>query len=157
MNWFKLVGTTKDPVPPDWEHEDPGMFTRLHFPRNKRPNKLSNGERIVVYAVRHGLLIATQTVESTAPASRERKGAPGSPEHRWPWEIWVKTHAYCSPLASAPALREVAPDFADRHSNKFRDGSHWPITDAEYLQLAGAIEANGRFYESSSGAPPNAT
>ncbi|MFZ1154673.1 MAG: hypothetical protein WAN93_07200, partial [Solirubrobacteraceae bacterium] len=58
--------------------------------------------------------------------------------------IKVRTHCFCSPPTSAPKLRGVAPDFAERHAKRFRDGSHWRITDAEYEQLAAAIEQDER-------------
>jgi len=146
MIWFKLVGAVDRPVPPDWEHDRPELFTKIHFPRNKRPNKLSNGERIILYAVGTRVLIATQTVYDTYSASKERKGPPGSPEDRWPWEIAVTTDYYCSPLDEAPKLREVSSNFADRYIGKFREGSHWRIDPDEYDTLAAAIEACGRQY-----------
>lgn len=151
MNWFKLVGSTESPVGKNWAEEEPWIFTKVHFPRNKRPNKISNGELIVIYAVASKVLLATQTVVSTAPASKERKGTPGTDEHRWPWEIWVHTHYYCSPLEDAPVLREVAPEFAERHAKKFREGSHWPIEDSEYAQLATAVQECGRPYNVDTG------
>jgi hypothetical protein len=144
--WFKLIGSTEDPVKDDWEHEEPGIFTKMHFPRNKRPVKISNDELVIVYAVKSMRLIATQKVVDTKPASKERKGEAGTDEHRWPWEIIVGTDHYCSPLATAPELREVAPDFKANYASYFREGSHWEIADSEYDQLAAAITAAGRSY-----------
>lgn len=147
MIWFKLLGAVDDPVRPYWDIETPEIFTKIHFPRNKRPSKMSNGERIIAYAVGSQVLIATQTVESTHYLANERKGPPGSAEYRWPWEIAVKTHYYCSPLEDAPELREVAPEFAERYTSKFRRASHWEIDEAEYKKLATAIEATGRRFQ----------
>jgi hypothetical protein len=144
MIWFKLVGATEEPVPPNWEIERPDIFSKLHFPRNKPPSKVSNGESIIVYAVGSQVLIATQTVQRSP--GRRRSGPPGSRAYRWPWEIDVKTHHFCSPLKDAPKLREVAPDFAKRYAGKFREGSHWEIDEPEYAELAGTIEAAGRPY-----------
>jgi hypothetical protein len=143
MKWFKLVGATEEPIKEDWEHKEPQLFSKLQFPWNKRPRDFSNGEPIIVYAVGDRVLIATQTVEGP-PKLAERRGSVGSPEHRWPHSIPVVTHYYCSPLKSAPKLREVAPDFAKRYAGKFREGSHWRIDDAEYAELAAAIEEEGR-------------
>jgi len=144
MIWFKLVGATEEPVPPNWEIERRDIFTKLNFPRTKPPNKVSNGEPIIVYAVGSRVLIATQIVQRSS--GRKRSGPPGSREYRWPWEIEVKTHHFCSPLKDAPKLREVAPDFAKRYAGKFWEGSHWEIDEPEYAELAAAIEAAGRPY-----------
>jgi len=146
MIWFKLVGAIDDPVDENWAEVSQEIFTEIHFPRNKRPNKLSNGERVILYAVGTKVLIATQTVASTLPASRERQGLPGSPEYRWPWRIDVETHHFCSPLEDAPKLRSVSPEFAERYAGKFWEGSHWEIDEPEYAELAAAIEAAGRPY-----------
>lgn len=147
MIWFKLVGAVDDPVDENWAEVSKEIFTEIHFPRNKRPNKLSNGEGVILYAVGTKVLIATQTVASTLPASRERKGLPGSPEYRWPWQIDVETHHFCSPLKDAPKLREVAPEFARRYAGKFWEGSHWEIDEPEYKKLAAEIEAAGRPFQ----------
>jgi len=143
MIWFKLVGATDKPVPPNWAEERPDIFTEIHFPWNKPPTDVSNGERMIVYAVGSRVLIATQTVDGP-PRIVPRRGPVGSNEYRWPHSVTVKTHSYCSPLSSAPKLREVAPDFAERYATKFREGSHWRIEDDEYAELAAAIEAAGR-------------
>ena len=71
----KLVGAIDDPVDENWAEVNQGIFTEIHFPRNKRPNKLSNGERVILYAVGTKVLLATQTVASTLPASRDAKGS----------------------------------------------------------------------------------
>src|ERR1700691_5153547 len=133
MNWFKLVGSTESPVDEDWERTEPGNFTEIHFPWNKPPTRISSHDRIILYAV-GGRLMATQTVDGP-PRIMPRRGAVGSQENRWPHLVEVRTHYFCSPLRSAPELRRVAPDFAENHSKRFRDGSHWRITDAEYEQL----------------------
>ncbi|MGH2864927.1 MAG: hypothetical protein ACRDJX_06720 [Solirubrobacteraceae bacterium] len=59
------------------------------------------------------MLIATQTADGP-PYIAPKRGPAGLPEYRWPHSITVKTDYYCSPLASAPKLREVVPDFAKR-------------------------------------------
>jgi hypothetical protein len=145
VKWFKLVGATDDPVHEDWEHVEPGIFTRLHFALTKPPNRLSNGEPIIIYTVVSGALIATQTVDGPTPPTK-RSDQADARVRRWPWEIVVETHHYCSPLKSAPKLREVAPDFAKKYAALFREGSHWQIDDDEYQRLAAAIEAAGRPY-----------
>jgi hypothetical protein len=151
MKWFKLLGSTEDPVKEDWEHDEPWIFTKMHFARTKRPTRISNNEQIIAYAVVSMTLIATQTVVATKPASKERKGPAGSDEDRWPWEIDVTTQFYCSPLKTAPKLRDVAPEIAERYAKLFRDGSHWPLDDFEYDKLAAAIEAAGRPYPPAAG------
>jgi hypothetical protein len=145
MVWFKLVGTSKEPVPPKWAVERPDLFCEIRFPWNKPPRDLSNGEQIIVYAVGTRVLIASQTIDGP-PRLRPRRGPIGSPQNRWPHSISVKTEFYCSPLSSAPVLREVAPDFTHRYASRFRDGSHWRIEHDEYALLAAAIEASGRSY-----------
>jgi hypothetical protein len=100
-------------------------------------------DRIVLYTAGSTALIATQT---GPPSIRPRRGAPGSRDNRWPHAIRVKTHFFCSPLSSAPLLRDVAPEVADKYAKRFRNGSHWKITDNEYEPLARAIEAAGRPY-----------
>jgi hypothetical protein len=147
VNWFKLVGATDSPVDENWEHTEPGNFTVIHFPWNKPPTKVCSPDRIILYAV-GGRLMATQTVDGP-PRIEPRRGPAGSPENRWPHSIQVRTHRFCSPLSSAPELRKVAPDFAEHHSKRFRDGSHWQISDAEYEQLAATIDEVGRPYSNS--------
>jgi hypothetical protein len=142
MNWFKLVGATDSPVDDDWEHTEPWNFTQIHFPWNKPPTRISSPDRIILYAV-GGRLMATQTVDSP-PRIEPRRGPAGSPENRWPHSIKVRTHFFCTPLNEAPELRIVAADFAARYSSRFRDGSHWRISDVEYEQLAAIIDKAGR-------------
>jgi hypothetical protein len=146
MNWFKLVGSTEDRLAEDWAHEEAGNFTEVRFPWNKPPNLWSPG-RLILYAVGSTALVATQSVDGP-PSIRPRRGPAGSRDYRWPHAIKVKTHYYCSPLATAPLLRTVAPDFADKYAKRFRNGSHWQITDEEYEQLAAAIEEAGQRYQS---------
>lgn len=146
MIWFKLVGATDKPVPPNWEVERPALFTEVHFPWNKPPTDVSNGERIILYAVGSRVLIATQIVDGP-PTIAPRRGPVGSDAYRWPHSIDVRTLDYCSPLRNAPKLREIAPEFADRYAGKFREGSHWRIEDAEYAQLAAAIKTAGRTFQ----------
>lgn len=145
MIWFKMVGATEKPVPSDWERERRELLTEIYFPRNKPPSSISNGERIILYAVGSRVLIATQNAVKALP--KQRDGDPNSDEYRWPWGLVVRTHYYCSPIASAPKLREVAPDFDERYSKNFWEGSHWKIDEPEYEKLAAAIEAAGRPYE----------
>jgi hypothetical protein len=149
MNWFKLVGATGDPAAEDWEHEEPDNFTEIRFPWNKPPTDVWSPGRIVLYAVERGVLMATQTIDG-APSINQRRGPTGSLTNRWPHTIKVKTHRYCSPLTSAPELRTVAPEFAEKYSKRFRQGSHWRITDDEYQQLAAAVERAGRPYRGES-------
>jgi hypothetical protein len=98
---------------------------------------------MIVYAVGSRVLIANQTVDGP-PRLMPRRGPAGSPQNRWPHSVSVKTDFYCSPLSGAPALREVAPDFARQYAGRFRDGSHWRIDAAEYELLAGAIKTSGQ-------------
>jgi hypothetical protein len=42
MIWFKLLGAVDDPVRQYWDIETPEIFSKIHFPRNKRPSKMSN-------------------------------------------------------------------------------------------------------------------
>lgn len=147
MIWFKLVGTSEEPVPPDWAVERPDLFREIRFPWNKPPRDLSNGEPIIVYAVGSRVLIANQTVDGP-PRLMPRRGPIGSPENRWPHSVSVKTDFFCSPLSSAPVLREVAPDFARRYASRFRDGSHWRIEVEEYELLAAAIKTSSHPYAS---------
>lgn len=55
----------------------------------------------------------------------------------------MKTHYFCSPVSTAPPLREAAPEIADKYAKLFRNGSDWQITDEEYERLAAAIESHG--------------
>lgn len=146
MNWLKLVGATDNPISEDWEHEDPHNFTEIRFPWNKPPSKVWAPGRVILYAVGSTALIATQSIDGP-PHMNPRRGPAGSRDNRWPHAIRVKTHFYCSPLSSAPLLREVAPEIADRYAKLFRNGSHWPITDQEFEKLAAAVEANGRRFQ----------
>ncbi|MEK6273166.1 MAG: hypothetical protein AABM42_11045 [Actinomycetota bacterium] len=61
-NWFKLVGSTEDPVPEDWEDDGPEMFTEVRFPWNKPPRDIWAPGRLILYAVGWRVLVATQTV-----------------------------------------------------------------------------------------------
>ena len=147
MIWFKLVGTSENPVPPDWAVERSDLFREIRFPWNKPPRDLSNGEPIIVYAVGSRVLIASQTVDGP-PRLLPRRGPIGSPQNRWPHSVSVETEFYCSPLSRAPVLREVAPNFARRYASRFRDGSHWRIEADEYELLAAAIKIKRRPYSS---------
>lgn len=144
-NWFKLVGSTEDPVAEDWEHEGPEMFTEVRFPWNKGPKDIWAPGRLILYAVGSRVLVAVQTVDGP-PQFNPRRGPPGSTTNRWPHTIRVRTHYYCSPLSSAPQLRDVSPEFADRYAKRFREGSHWKISDDEYEPLEAAIKKAGREY-----------
>ena len=143
MNWLKLIGATDKPLPEDWEHDAAHNFTELRFPWNKPPSDIWAPGRIVLYAVGSTALIATQSVDGP-PHINPRRGPAGSRDNRWPHSIKVKTHSFCSPLSSAPLLREVAPEIADKYAKRFRNGSHWRITDEEYEKVAAAIERHGR-------------
>jgi hypothetical protein len=65
---------------------------------------------------------------------------------RYP-SLWPAQRRRCSRL-SAPKLRDVYPEFADKYSHLFRNGSHWRITDAEFDKLADGIRQAGRRYSS---------
>jgi hypothetical protein len=147
VNWFKLVGATESQVADDWDQKEPHNFTMVYFPWNKPPRHVCRSDRIVLYAVGAGALMATQIVDAP-PRLKQRRGPIRSSENRWPHSIEVRTLRYCSPLATAPKLREAALDFAKHYSKRFRNGSHWQITDEEYEQLAAAIDASGRVYRS---------
>ena len=73
MNWFKLVGSTEDPVAEDWAHDDAQNFTEIRFPWNKPPDLWSPG-RIILYAVGSRALIATQT----SRRSTQHQAPPGA-------------------------------------------------------------------------------
>jgi hypothetical protein len=143
MNLFKMIGATEDQVVEDWEHKESHIFMEIRFPWNKPPTEVWSPGRVIVYAVGSGALIATQIVDGP-PSIKPRRGPAGSRDDRWPHEIKVKTLYYCSPLSTAPMLREVSPKFADKYRKRFRNGSHWQITDEEYQVLADAIEGAGR-------------
>jgi hypothetical protein len=145
VNWFKLVGATEDPVGEDWERTDSDNFIEIRFPWNKPPTQVCLHDRVILYAVGAGVLMAAQRVVGE-PGINPRRGPKGSLDDRWPHTIQVETGDYCSPLASAPKLREVAPDFAERYAKRFRNGSHWRIDDSEYEHLALAIKQTGRRY-----------
>jgi hypothetical protein len=145
MNWFKLIGATDSQLAEDWAVDESINFTEIWFPWSKPPKMISKPDRIILYAVGHGLLVAEQTVDGP-PQLRPRRGPVGSPENRWPHRISVRTHYFCSPLSTAPKLRDVAPAFAQRHAKKFRNGSHWRISDAEYEELAMTIREHGQPY-----------
>ena len=149
MNWFKLVGTTDSPVDDDWGRKEPENFSMIYFPWNKPPKEVCSSDRIILYAVGDRVLMATQTVDGP-PYLGPRRGPVGSPRYRWPHSIKVRTDYYCSPLSTAPKLREVAPDFAAKHSKRFRNGSHWRIEDDEYEQLARVVTMAGRPYRADS-------
>ena len=152
MNWFKLVGAIGDKVAEDWEHEEPENFVEIRFPWNKPPTQVCRHDRVILYAVEHGALMATQRVVGW-PGIKPRRGPNGSLENRWPHTIEVETLHFCSPISSAPKLREVAAGFADRYARRFWNGSHWRISDEDYETLAAAIEAAGHPYAAPALAP----
>jgi hypothetical protein len=143
MNWFKLVGATGHQVAEDWEHDDAENFVSIRFPWSKPPSRICLHDRVVLYAVGDGVLMATQRVIGE-PGIKPRRGPKGSQDDRWPHTLDVETLFYCSPLSTAPKLRDVAPDVADKYEKKFWNGSHWRITDEEYEQLAHIVEEAGR-------------
>lgn len=144
MNWFKLIGSTDNQVAENWADEEAHNLTEIRFPWNKPPDLWTPG-RVILYAVGSTALIAAQSIDGP-PSKRSRRGPPGSDDDRWPHRIKVKTHYYCSPLSTAPRLRQVAPEFADKYAKLFRNGSHWKIENEEYERLADAIEAAGQPY-----------
>ena len=142
VSWFKLVGSTEDPVPEDWLKMRPDLLTEVRFPWNKRPDDIWAPGHLILYAVGSGALIADQQVDGP-PQILPRRGKPGTPTYRWPHKIAVKTEYVCCPLDAAPSLRVLAPDFADRHKARFWNGSHWRISDDEYAQLSSIIRSYG--------------
>jgi hypothetical protein len=147
MKLFKLIGATENRVADDWEHKEPHIFTEIRFPWNKPPTNVWSPCQVIIYTVGSGALIATQEVAGP-PSIKPRRGPAGSRDNRWPHEIEVKTLYYCSPLSAAPELRDVSPEFADKYRKRFRNGSHWQITDEEYDLLASAVEDAGRPFSS---------
>jgi hypothetical protein len=145
VNWFKLIGATDDPISENWADEEAHNLAEIRFPWNKPPNEVCSPDRIILYAVGSTALIATQCVDGP-PHINPRRGPPGSRDRRWPHAIKVKTRYFCSPLSSAPLLRDAASEIADKYAKRFRNGSHWKITDDEYEKLAAAIEGAGRQY-----------
>lgn len=145
MNWLKLVGASGDPLAENWASSEARNLVEIRFPWNKPPSQVCSPDRIILYAVGSTALVATQTVDGP-PSIRPRRGPAGSRDDRWPHAIKVKTHYFCSPISSAPRLREVAPEIAEKYSKRFRNGSHWKLTDGEYKRLAAAIESAGRKY-----------
>ena len=147
--WFKLVGATDSRLAEFWAQDEPFNFTEVWFPWNKSPSDIWRPGRQILYAVGWGVLVAEQDVDGP-PQIKPRRGPPGSPTNRWPHRLAVKTLYYCSPLTTAPELREYAPEFADRYAKRFWNGSHWRIDEDEYQLLSGIIRAHGQPYEADS-------
>ncbi len=142
MSWFKLVGSTENPVPNYWDSDRPDLLTEIRFPWNKPPDNIWAPGNLILYPVGAGALIAVQQVNGP-PQLRPRRGAPGTPDNRWPHKVAVLTKCFCSPVSDAPKLREAAPEFAEKYKGRFWNGSHWSIEDSEYKLLAGIIESAG--------------
>ncbi len=107
--WFKLVGATDSRLAEFWAQDEPFNFTEVWFPWNKSPSNIWRPGRLILYAVGWGVLVAEQDVDGP-PQIKPRPGPPGSPTNRWPRRLAVKTLYYCSPLTTAPELREHAPE-----------------------------------------------
>ena len=149
VKWYKLVGSTTlgQQVDEDWEHNDPGNFTEIRFPWNKPPTQVCLHDGVIVQAVVDTGLMAVQKVVGQ-PGINPRRGPRGSLNDRWPHTIQVETEFFCSPLKSAPKLRDIYPEFAEKYAHLFRNGSHWRISEAEFDKLAEAIRQAGRPYSS---------
>jgi hypothetical protein len=142
MSWLKLVGSTENPVPDYWNVDRPDLLSEIRFPWNKPPSDIWAPGWLILYAVGTGALIAIQSVDGP-PQLLPRRGAPGTPENRWPHKLAVKTECVCSPVSSAPRLRDTAPEIAARYRSRFRNGSYWKIDNGEYELLAEIIQAAG--------------
>lgn len=142
MGWLKLVGSTENPVPNHWEVDRRDLLTEIRFPWNKPPSDIWAPGTLILYAVGSGALIAVQSVDGP-PQLLPRRGAPGSPEHRWPHKLAVKTELVCSPVDEAPTLRDAAPDIADHYRKRFRNGSHWKLENDELDRLRAIVSAAG--------------
>jgi hypothetical protein len=120
VKWYKLVGSTTpgQQVDEDWEHKDPGNFTAIRFPWNKPPTQICLHDGVIVQAVVDTGLMAVQRVVGQ-PGINPRRGPKGSLNDRWPHTIEVETECFCSPLKSAPKLRDVYPAFADKYGAPF--------------------------------------
>jgi hypothetical protein len=151
-NWFKLVGASNQHaadgstvfmnIPDDWARQIPSLFTAMRFPRHRPPTNISNNERIIAYAVGKGKVFAVQTRDGNV-RNRKPYGPVGSVTSRYPNEMDVTTHAHVPNIANAPDLKRTCPDFMDVHGSKFRQGSHWLISDEHYDALEAAIVASG--------------
>jgi hypothetical protein len=104
MIWFKLTRSTDNQCQSTRPRSD-GASSLHPLPRKQTANQTSDRERVILYAVGHKVLITTQTIEDTYGASNKRHGPAGSDADRWPWELEVATHHYCSPVEDAPVLR----------------------------------------------------
>jgi hypothetical protein len=101
MSWFKLVGSTENPLPDNWVADLPALLTEMRFPWNKPPSDIWAPGHLILYAVGAGALIGIQQVDGP-PQLRPRRGVPGSVENRWPHKLAVKTEVVCSPVSAAP-------------------------------------------------------
>jgi hypothetical protein len=141
--WFKLVGSTENPLPDDWVQQRPDLLTAIRFPWNKPPSDIWAPGKLVLYAVGSGALIAVQRVDGP-PQLLPRRGAPGTAENRWPHKLAVKTERFCPSVCFAPKLRDDVPTFAAKYGSRFRNGSHWAITDEEFAVLDEVIRSAGQ-------------
>jgi hypothetical protein len=140
--WFKLIGSSENPIPEYWDRDRPDLLSEVRFPWNKPPSDIWRPGKLIIYAVGAGTLVAIQSVTG-APQVLPRRGAPGSADQRWPHKLAVTTDVICSPTSKAPNLHDLAPEFAARHRAKFRNGSHWKIEVEEYDELAALIVRAG--------------
>ena len=129
MSWFKLVGSTENPLPDNWVADLPELLTEMRFPWNKPPSDIWAPGHLILYAVGAGTLIGIQQVDGPRQL-RPRRGVPGSVENRWPYKLAVKTEVVCSPVSAAQKLREVAPKIAARYGKRFWNGSTGSSTTA---------------------------
>lgn len=142
MAWLKLVGSTESPVQGYWNLDRPELLSEIRFPWNKPPGDIWAPGHLILYAVGAGTLIAIQAINGP-PQLLPRRGAPGTPENRWPHKVAVRTEWLCSPVEAAPVLRDQAPDFAAKYERRFWNGSHWKIDDEEFETLAAIIRTTG--------------
>ena len=155
MKWYKLVGSVKTGqfVAENWSATIRDTFDAIRFPWNKPPSQVCTGDEFVVQAVGDTGLIAVQKVIKP-PYLNPRRGPKGLLDNRWPHVVEVDTEFFCSPLKTAPKLRDVFPEFAADHAKRFRDGSHWSITDEEFKRLAGEVRRAGRPFAAASPGTP---
>ena len=140
--WFKLVGVTGGHVPDNWVEEEASLRELVRFPKHRRPTNISNYEGLVAYAVGKRKVFAAQR-RAGAVRINEPSGPRGSVTYRWPHEMQVETFAWVADLRDAPDLGVAFPDFMEKYRKNFWNGSHWQITDDEFVAIQAAILAAG--------------
>lgn len=142
-SWLKLVGTTDENLPDDWYVQRHDLLTVVRFAWNKKPEKVANYDRIVLYAVGKKRIFATQRRKGGSQSIRlnDAEGKKGSITYRYPKEMDVETYAYVGDLTDAPRISDVLPGFLlkYRKKNSFRNGSHFEIAPDEFAAMENAI------------------